>query len=43
MLETMCGTMMGIHSVGVGERQSLDSFVCFCAKPTQRACARGLL
>ena len=29
--------------VGVRERQSEDSFVCFGAKPTQRACARYLL
>ena len=36
-----CGTMVGIRSVvvGVGERQLEDSFVCFGAKLTQRACA----
>ena len=28
-------------SVGVGKCQSEDSFVCFGAKPTQRACARN--
>ena len=27
-------------SMGVGERQSEDSFVYFGTKPTQRACAR---
>ena len=38
-------TMVGIHSenVGVEERQSEDSFVCFGAKPTRRACARDFL
>ena len=37
--------MVGIHCVGVGvdERQSDDYFVCFGAKPTQRACARNFL
>ena len=42
---TWCGTMASIHSVGVGvsERQSEDSFVCFVAKPTQRACVRDFL
>ena len=36
------GTMLSICSVGVGvsERQSEDSFVCFGVKPTQRAWAR---
>ena len=29
--------------VGVSEYQSKDSFVCFGAKPTQRACARDFL
>ena len=29
--------------VGVGEHQSEDSFVCFGAKPTQRACAQDFL
>ena len=35
--------MLGIRSlgVGVGERKSEDSFVCFGAKPTQRVCAPG--
>ena len=36
----ICGTMVSIRSVGVGEYQSEDSFVCFGAKPTQRTCAR---
>ena len=35
-----CDTMLGIRGVGVGKCQSEDSFVCFGAKPTQRACAR---
>ena len=34
--------MLGIRCVGVGECQSEDPFVCFGAKPTQRACARDL-
>ena len=40
--QLICGTMVGIRSVGVGvdERQSEDSFICFSAKLTQRACAR---
>ena len=40
-----CGTMVGIRSVGMGvsERPSEDSFVCFGAKPTQRAFARDFL
>ena len=38
-----CGTIVGIRSVGVGERQLEDSFVGFGAKPTQRACARDFL
>ena len=40
-----CGMMVGIHSVGagVGECQSEESFVCFSAKPTQRACAWDFL
>ena len=36
----VCSTMVSIRYVGVSERQSEDSFVCFDAKPTQRACAR---
>ena len=34
-----CGTMVSIHSVGVGvgEHQTEDSFVCFGTKPTLRA------
>ena len=35
--------MVGIRSVGVGERKLEDPFVCFCAKPTQRAGARDFL
>ena len=38
----MCNTMLGIHCVGVCGCQSDDSFVCFGAKPTQRACVRDL-
>ena len=40
-----CGTMEGIHSVGVcvGEHQSEDSFVSFSAKPTERPCAWDFL
>ena len=34
---SMCDTMLGIRCVG--ECQSEDPFVCFGAKPTQRACA----
>ena len=34
---------MGIQCVGVSKCQSEDSFVCFGAKPTQRACARDFL
>ena len=30
-------------SAGMGECQSEDSFVCFGAKPTQKACTRGFL
>ena len=39
---TLCDTMLGICCVGVCECQSENSFVCFGAKPTQRACARDL-
>ena len=35
--------MLGIRSVGVEVCQSEDSFVCFGAKPTQRACVRDFL
>ena len=35
--------MVGIRSVGVDERQSEDSFVCFSIKPTQSACAGDFL
>ena len=35
--------MVGIRSVGVGERKSDDSFVCLGANLTQRACARDCL
>ena len=38
----MCDTMLGIRCVGVCGCQSKNSFVCFGAKPTQRACARDL-
>ena len=38
----MCDMMLGIRCVGVGECQSEDPFVCFGAKPTQRACVRDL-
>ena len=34
---------MAFISVGVGKYPSEDSFVCFGAKPTQRACARDFL
>ena len=37
------GPMLGIRSMGVGEYQSEDSFICFGAKPTQRACTRDFL
>ena len=36
----ICDTMFGIRCLGVGECQSEDPFVCFGAKPTQRACAQ---
>ena len=39
----MCARCWVFVSVGVGECQSEDSFVCFDAKPTQRASARDLL
>ena len=38
-----CGTMVGIRSVGVGERQSENSFVCFGAKLTHSAYTRDFL
>ena len=34
--------MLGIRCVGVCGCQSENSFVCFGAKPTQRACAQDL-
>ena len=34
--------MVSIRFVGVGARQSDDSFICFGAKTTQRACVRDL-
>ena len=37
----ICDTMGGIHFCGCGY-QSENPFVCFGAKPTQRACARDL-
>ena len=35
--------MVSLRCVGVGECQSEDSFVCFAAKPAQRACTRDFL
>ena len=37
----MCNTVLGIRCVGVGKCQSEYSFVCFGAKPTQKAYAQN--
>ena len=39
----MYDTTLGIRCVGMGKCQSEDSFFCFGAKPTQRACMRDFL
>ena len=42
MFLELCDMMLGINCVDVDKCQSEDSFVCFGAKPTQRACVQDL-